>query len=91
MKCEDVPRFIYALQSQIDELHKGVIENSELLNLRMDKLEQNQVELDDEIESIMLRLYALDKHINEPKDTNWSDSVTYNPVDDLLKVMRGDL
>ena len=56
MKYEDVPMFMYSLQSQINELQNGVKENSELLNIRMDKLEQNQVELEDDIETIMLRL-----------------------------------
>ena len=124
MKYEDVPRFMYALQSQIDELQKGVIENSELLNIRMDVIEQNQValnnkieyimeylcdtvdiinsnsDMDDEnadkveslendIETIMLRLHSLDKNINTPHDSKWCDSGTFMPIDDILKVMRG--
>ena len=126
MKYEDVPMFMYSLQSQINELQNGVIENNELLNIRMDKLEQNQVELDnkieyileylcdtvgiinensdmdnetadkvqsleEDIETIMLRLHSLDKNINPPYDSKWCDAGSFNPVDDLLKVMRGDL
>ena len=88
MKYEDVPRFMHSLQSQIDELQKGVIENSELLNIRMDKLEQNQVELADDIETILLRLHSLDKNIGAAIGDTWCDSDSFNPLDDILKVMR---
>ena len=90
MKYEDVPRFMYSLQSQIEELQKGVIENSELLNMRMDIIEQNQVELAEHIETILLRLHSLDKHSNQPNDTKWCDADSFTPLDDILKVMRGE-
>ena len=116
---------ISKLTEVVEQNHACVKENSELLNIRMDTLEHNQIELDNkieyimeylcdtvdiinsnsdmddenadkveslenDIETIMLRLHSLDKNINTPHDSKWCDSGTFMPIDDILKVMRGE-
>lgn len=95
METEDILRHIDALEVgcsemsiSIETLKSNVIENSELLNIRMDIIEQNQVELADGIETILLRLHSLDKNIGAAIGDTWCDSDSFNPLDDILKVMR---
>ena len=80
---------ISKLTDVVEQNHACVKGNSKLLNIRMDIIEQNQVELADDIETILLRLHSLDKHTNPSSDTEWCDAGSFNPLDDILKVMRG--
>ena len=86
-RIDNIERNIGAINNGCGELQRKVKENSELLNIRMDTLEQNQVALNNKIEYIMEYLCDTVDRINKNSDMDDETAEKVNALEQKVELM----